>query len=96
MNKIVPLFAVLALAACSAKQERPEPIVQTVEVQVPVPQPCVPKQLGGPPVYPDTDEALRSAPDAAARYRLVYAGRLLRIGRLGELEPVAKSCPREK
>lgn len=95
MMKALPLLF-LMLAACSAKQERPEPIIQTVEVQVPVPQPCVPKQLGGPPTYVDSDDALLKARDGAERYRLVYAGRLQRIGRLGEVEPVVKSCPREK
>lgn len=95
MNKALPLLCLL-LAACSAKQERPEPIVQTVEVKIPVPQPCVPKQLGGPPTYVDSDQALLNAKDGAERYRLVYAGRLQRIGRLGEVEPVVLSCPREK
>jgi hypothetical protein len=94
MKALFPLAA-LALAAC-ASNEKPEPIIQTVEVLVPVPQPCVPKELGGAPVYVDTNEALLKAKDAAERYRLVYAGRLQRQGRLNELEPVVKSCPKEK
>ena len=91
---LLPLM--LGLAACAGKTPPPEPIIQTVEVQVPVPQPCVPKTLGGVPTYVDSDAALKNAKDGAERYRLVYAGRLQRIARLGEVEPVIKSCPREK
>jgi hypothetical protein len=92
---ILPLAA-LSVTACASKQERPEPIVQTVEVLVPTPQPCVPKSVSTtPPSYVDTDDALLNAKDGAERYKLVYSGRLQRIGRLGELELVVKSCPRE-
>lgn len=94
--KALALLLLLPLAACKTTGDVPPPVIQTVEVAVPVPMPCVPKELGGPPAYVDTDEALRNAPDAAARYKLTYAGRLQRIGRLGELEPVVKSCPKEK
>ena len=94
--KIVLLsLAALSLSAC-ATQGLPEPIIKIVEVKVPVPQPCVPKTLGGEPTYIDTDDALLKANGADVRYQLIYAGRLQRIGRLGELEPVVKSCPKEK
>jgi hypothetical protein len=94
------LFALplLAVAACAGKTPPPEPIVRTVEVVVPGPaQPCVPKTFNStPPVYVDTDEALVGAKDGAERYRLLYAGRLQRIGRLGEVETIVRSCPKEK
>jgi hypothetical protein len=93
------LFAALApaglLAACAHKPDaRPEPIVTTVEVAVPVAVGCVPPNLAAAPTYPDTDQALKSAPDAASRYQLLYAGRKVRTGRLGELEPIVAGCPK--
>lgn len=94
--KALLIPAALALAACAGKTPPPEPIVRTVEVQIPVPQPCVPKTLGAQPIYIDSDKALVGAKDAAERYRLLYAGRKQRDARLGEIEPVIKSCPREK
>lgn len=97
MSKLLPV-AVLAIAVSACATSRtppPEPIIKTVEVVVPGPPvPCVPKELGPPPAYVDTDDALIAAPDAAARYQLLYAGRLQRIGRLGEVEPVVESCPK--
>jgi hypothetical protein len=58
--------------------------------------PCVPKSLGPEPQYVDTKDKLLSAKDAAERYQLLYGGRLQREARLGELEPIVRSCPREK
>lgn len=88
--KTLPLIAATALlAACSPK---PEPVVRTVTVKVPVAVECVPATLGDAPAYPDSDEALRAAPDAAERYRILFLGRLLRDARLAELEPVIVSC----
>lgn len=95
MNKLLLLIPV-ALFAASCKTVVPEPIVKTVYVNVPVPQPCVPKSLGAPPVYVDSDDALRKAKDAAERYQLLYGGRIQRVARLGEVEPVVASCPKEK
>jgi hypothetical protein len=95
VNRKICLIAALAMAGCASTPDPdvPERIV-TVEVAVPVAQPCVPATLGPAPDYPDTDEALRSAPDAATRYLLIAAGRLLRIARLGEVEPVVAACPK--
>ena len=92
MRLVALLSATVLLAACGAK---PEPVVRTVTVTVPVAVECVPATLGGTPSYPDTDEALHAAPDAAERYRLVFLGRLLRDARLGEVEPVIQSCRKE-
>lgn len=95
MKKLLLLPAFVLLAACKTT-EPPEPIIKTVYVNVPVSQPCVPKTLGAAPDYVDTDDALRSAPDAASRYQILYGGRLQRVARLGELEPVVRSCPKEQ
>jgi hypothetical protein len=89
--KWTPALLIL-LAACGADTPPPEPRVVTVEVKVPVKQPCVPVELEDAPVFPDTDEALRKASDAAERYQLMGAGRPLRIARLNELEAVVKGC----
>ncbi|AOR76550.1 hypothetical protein [Novosphingobium resinovorum] len=89
--KPIAIFIPLALAACTTAPAPPE-TVRTVEVKVPVRQACVPTTLGGAPDYPDDDAALRKAPDAAARYKLLYAGRKLRIPREQELETVVAGC----
>ena len=91
MSRALILIAALALASC-ATTGRPEPEVRTVTVQVPVAASCVPESLPGPPAYPDTPEAIRAAPDAAARTALIFAGRELRIQRSAEVEPVIAGC----
>lgn len=92
-----PLLGIIlagGIAACgtTGQPPRPEPKVKVVEVMVPVAKSCVPKNLAAPPVYVDSDEALAKAPNAAVRYLLVTAGRLQRIARLGEVEPVVEIC----
>lgn len=87
------LLVLLPLASCATTAPPIERIV-TVEVAVPVASPCVPASLATPPEYPDATEALRSAPDAASRYQLLGAGRLLRAARLNELEPIVAGCPK--
>lgn len=82
-------FASLLLTACAGKSE---PVIRTVEVRVPVPVSCVSDKLPEEPTYPDTDDAVKAAPDAAARYGLIAAGRVLRIQRAAEVEPVVKGC----
>ena len=88
--RLIPLCALL-LASC-ATNDAPEPVIRTVTVQVPVAVSCVPESLPGPPAYPDTPEAIRAAPDAAARTALIFAGRELRIQRSAEVEPVIAGC----
>ncbi len=56
------------------------------------PKACVPRSLGAPPRYPDTDAALRGAAGAADRYQLLAAGRILRQQRLDELERAIAGC----
>ena len=70
----------------------PAPRIEIKEVRVPVPVSCVPAGFPEAPAYPDTDEALRAAPDAATRYALIAQGRLLRMARGGETEIVLKGC----
>lgn len=61
----------LVLGGCAAAQ--PEPIIRTVEVRVPVPVACV---VDVPePVYSDSREALRAAPNVFERVKLLLAGR---------------------
>lgn len=85
----VVAFSALILMGCATTQE---PQVRIVEKSIPTPVPCVSDRTPPPPTYPDSDEALRSAPSAAARYALIAAGRLLRIQRLAELEPAVAAC----
>ena len=92
----VVIALVALLPGCSTTQT-PEPRIVTQEVVVPgPPAPCVPANVStDTQVYPDTDAALLAAPDAAARYLLMASGRLLRIARLGEIEPVIHACPKK-
>jgi hypothetical protein len=82
------LLLALALSACA---HRPEPRIMTVEVPVPIAVKCA-ADPGPSPTYPDTNEALRAAPDLFTRVQLLLAGRALRIGREGELEAAVSGC----
>lgn len=89
---VTNMMVVTLLAAC-AHAPPPEPIVRTVTVNVPVPVPCPALQRLGPaPVYPDTAEALRSAPDIGSRVGLLLAGRILRIARESADEAALRAC----
>lgn len=83
--------ASLALSACATTGSDPEPIIQTVEVKVPVPVQCTPN-LGPDPEYPDTAEAIRAAPNVAARAQLYAAGRLMREQREREYKAALAEC----
>lgn len=85
----VILFCALTLSAC-ATTAPPRPVT-TVEVRVPVAVKCHP-DLGEPPQYPDTDAALKAAPDLFSRVKLIVAGRLMRIAREAELQAAIKAC----
>lgn len=88
----------LALAGCStAHLPPPEPIIRTVEVQVPVDNPeCPRKALAelGNPAYPDTDDALRMAADLFERVKLLLAGRELREAREAVVIGALAECAR--
>jgi hypothetical protein len=92
--KYLVIAAALALSACATKSKTPpEPVIQTVEVKVPVPVKCPAlNELGAEPAYPDTDEALAAAPSLYERVRLLLVGRLMRTKRLGEYETVKNVC----
>ncbi len=89
MTRIAILASLLLLTAC-ATDNAPKPIT-TVTVRVPVNVPCRP-DIGAAPDYPDTDAAIKAAPDLFARVRLIVAGRLLRIQREAELNAAIKGC----
>lgn len=88
---VAMVIPMILLSGCATAPV--EPPVRTITVNVPVPAACVPDTVvREAPVYPDTDEALRSAVDAAERYLLVFAGRELRQARLNTLEPTVEGC----
>lgn len=89
MSRLYPLLAVFALAGCTTGRE---PEIRTVEVKTPVAVSCVPKNLGPEPVYPDTDKAIRDTAGADEMLKLLAAGRLLRVQRAKETEPVIAGC----
>lgn len=77
----------VALCACATRAPR----IEYREVKVAVPVKCA-VNLPEDPAYPDTDQALKSAPDIAEKVRLLLAGRFLRIGREVELKAAVKGC----
>ena len=95
MRRALPLLVLALSTAACAGRDRPEPEIRTVEVQVPVAQPCdAATRLGAPPDYPDSEEALVSASTLFDQLRLLLAGRLLRIARGEALERAVESCSR--
>lgn len=87
------ILIVMLLPGCTAKQTRPEPTVQIVEVKVEVPVPCLAlKTLGDDPEWPDSDAALLAAPDLRERARLLAKGRLARAERLLKYGAARISC----
>lgn len=95
MKQFALLLVLSLLGACGRVQSTPEPIVVVQQVAVPVVGACVPKGLGPEPTYVDTDEALRSAKEGPVRFQLLVRGRAQRDGRLREIEPIVKGCPKE-
>ena len=99
-------LALAGCQSLSARKPPPKPAVAPPGPMLTIPRPppppplpapaapraCVPKSLGQPPRYPDTDAALRTAGGAADRYQLLAAGRILRQQRLEELERVIAGC----
>lgn len=93
------LALILALAGCATGgQPRPEPIIQTVEVRVPVDDPACAREavarLGEAPAYPDTPEALAAAPNLFERIKLLLAARELRGAREAALTDALAACAR--
>lgn len=96
MKQLALLLTLPLLGACAHLNRIPEPIIVTQQVAVAVVGACVPKGLGPEPTYVDSDEALRSAKEGPVRFQLLTVGREQRAGRLRELEPVIRGCPKEK
>ena len=93
MNRVL-IVAALLLASCgSTPKVTPEPVVQIVEVKVPVAIPCDP-DIGPEPAYVDTPEAIALAPDIFARTVLLVAGRVQRIARDGVKTAALEECRR--
>jgi hypothetical protein len=93
--KPIPLaFGLLAIwsltTAGMCVHDTPPGAVVTQVVDVPVPVPCDPK-VSPRPAYPDTDAALRGAADDVQRM-LLWAGRKVRDGYIGELEGGLAAC----
>ncbi len=82
------LALLTVLGACASPRE---PVARTVEVRTPVAVACDP-QVGGAPDYPDSDQALKAAPDLFERVKLLLAGRELRRAREAELEAGIRGC----
>jgi hypothetical protein len=90
-GKLIGMLVIVgALAACE-HMPPPEPVIVTSEAKVPVATPCKP-DLGPEPVYPDTRQALTSAPDLFERVKLLLAGRELRIAWTAAQAKALKAC----
>lgn len=93
-SKVLFAAAALLVAGC-ASRPAPEPIIRTIEVPVPVPQPCPGRETAGPrKVYPDTPEAIQSAPNIFERVKLLLLAREQRIARENVLEDIVDVCSR--
>jgi len=89
ISRVLPCLGVLVLAACATTPPTPRIVTKTVQVAVPVS--CKPA-IAPAPAYPDTDAALKAAPDVFQRVRLLVAGRLERIAREAELNAALDAC----
>ena len=72
--------------------DEPHVVTQIQTVDRPVATSCVPAGTPAAPTYPDGDDALKAAPDAAQRYLLLYAGRKLRVARSKLTESILQGC----
>ncbi len=86
--KVPALVLSAALLTGCASPSVPPPTL----VKVPVPVPCVSEDFPKRPVYADTREALRAAPDLDEFTRLLAAGWPLRDARLTALEAAVEAC----
>lgn len=84
------LSAAFALAGCATDGQGVSPY-KAPPVYIPVPTPC--KDVAGPaPHYPDTEEALNSAPNSVAWAKLIVTGRRVRILREAVLVAALAAC----
>lgn len=77
----------LTLTACATA---PEPRIITRTVEIPIAVPCAEEVKE--PDYVDTDEAIAGAPNQYELAKLYRAGRLQRIGALGEYRAAVSGC----
>lgn len=84
--KKISLIAALVLGGCTTGQK-------VVSVSKPISGHCIPDAVRQKPNYPDTAKALMDAKSPAERYKLLFAGRSVRIDRINELEVVIGDCP---
>lgn len=89
MRPLIATVAALTLTACATA---PEPRIITRTVEIPIATPCAVSVTE--PAYVDTDEAIAGAPDIYELSKLFKAGRLQRIGALGEYRAAVKGCAR--
>lgn len=85
-----PVAAVLLCGSLAACATASEPRIITRTVEVPVSVPCAVSVTE--PAYVDTDEAIAGAPNLYEIAKLYAAGRLQRIGALGEYRAAVKGC----
>jgi hypothetical protein len=84
--------ALVLLDACgSVASPPPDPKIEVKTIDTPVAVQCRP-DLGPEPAYPDTDAALRAAPDLFHRVQRLVAGRLMRIGRDAQKTAALAQC----
>lgn len=89
---IAPAAALLCITLCACQTTGDlTPRVETKTVLVPTPIACKPT-LPAEPSYPDTDAALKAAPDLFVKVQLMVAGRLLRIARLQVVNAALRGC----
>ncbi len=98
MNRALATLAVLAaypLIAAGSCATTSEPTVRTVEVKVPVVQPC-PDKRNTPPSFPDSLDAIRAAAAQGGDVltSLLLAGRELRMQWQGESDAQIAACAR--
>lgn len=83
--------AALCITLCACQTTPLEPRIVTKTVEVPIQVQCKPT-LPAEPSYPDTDAALKAAPDLFSKVQLMVAGRVLRIARLQVLNATLQGC----
>lgn len=90
LSKAARIIPFLCVAGCAGRT--PEPVVQTVQVSVPTPVSCVPKDMPSAPAKPPTAAMLKRAQDAAERYQMLAESWTLNAPRLALDEAVIASC----
>ena len=86
---LAPGVGMILLSACASPQVC-EPVVQIKTVSIPVPVRCKPDLT--PPLFADTDAALRAAPNTYEWAKRLVAGRLQRMAWEAEQDAAIKAC----